>query len=139
MPEAKIILKKGREKSLLRRHPWVFSGAVDKITGAPSSGDTVKVVSASNEFLAYAAYSEKSQLTARCWSFDEEEYVNEEFFRSRLLRAKALRDQLQLNDSSSGCRLVYSESDGLPGVIIDRFGKWGVAQFLSAITEIVKK
>ncbi|MBR2632971.1 MAG: class I SAM-dependent methyltransferase [Lentisphaeria bacterium] len=135
MPEAKIILKKGREKSLLRRHPWVFSGAVDKITGAPSSGDTVKVVSASNEFLAYAAYSEKSQLTARCWSFDEEEYVNEEFFRSRLLRAKALRDQLQLNDSSSGCRLVYSESDGLPGVIIDRFGKWGVAQFLSAGSE----
>ena len=135
MPEATVIIKKGREKSLLRRHPWVFSGAVDKITGSPVSGDTVKVVSFGGDFLARAAYSEKSQLTARCWSFDKDETIDTEFFRSRLLRAKALRDKLGLNSSDSGCRLVYSESDGLPGVVIDRFGKWGVAQFLSAGSE----
>ncbi|MBQ4315267.1 MAG: class I SAM-dependent methyltransferase [Lentisphaeria bacterium] len=135
MSQDRIIIKKGREKSLLRHHPWVFSGAVEKICGNPESGDTVELYSHGGEFLARAAYSEHSQLTARCWGFDERENIDEEFFRRRLLRAKKLRDTLQLNDTEGGCRLVYSESDGLPGVIIDRFGKWAVAQFLSAGAE----
>ena len=135
MSEATVIIKRGREKSLLRRHPWVFSGAVEKVCGNPESGDTVKVVSSKGEFLARAAYSAHSQLTARCWSFDETENIDEAFFMRRLQRAKNLRDSLQLNAPDGGCRLVYSESDGLPGVVIDRFGEWAVAQFLSAGAE----
>lgn len=135
MSENAVIIKKGREKSLLRRHPWVFSGAVDKVCGNPVSGDTVLVLSSKGEFLARAAYSSCSQLTARCWSFDENEIINEEFFYNRLLRAQKLRDTLQLNDPEGGCRLVYSESDGLPGVVIDRYGEWAAAQFLSAGAE----
>ena len=135
MSYSTIIIKKGREKSLLRRHPWVFSGAVDKVCGSPESGDTVDVVSYKGEFLARAAYSAHSQLTARCWSFDEKEDINEEFFFNRLQRAKNLRNFLGLDDENGGCRLVFSESDGLPGVVIDRFGKWAVAQFLSAGAE----
>ena len=133
MSEKKIIIKRGREKSLLRRHPWVFSGAVDKVCGNPEPGDCVEVVSSKGEFLARAAYSEKSQLTARCWSFDEAEIIDEAFFRNRLLRARALREAAGID--TANCRLVYSESDGLPGVIIDRFGDWAVAQFLSCGAE----
>ena len=135
MTDKKIIIKRGREKSLLRRHPWVFSGAVEKVCGSPEPGDCVEVISCKGEFLARGAYSEKSQLTARCWTFDENEAVDREFFRRRLERAKALRDAAKLNDPKSGCRLVYSESDGLPGIIIDRFGDWAVAQFLSCGAE----
>ena len=98
MSYSKIIIKKGREKSLLRRHPWVFSGAVDKVCGSPESGDTVDVVSYKGEFLARAAYSAHSQLTARCWSFDEEEDINKEIFFNRLPRAKNLRNFLGLDD-----------------------------------------
>ena len=134
MPSGKIIIKKGREKSLLRRHPWVFSGAVEKVCGSPESGDTVDVVSYNGSFLARAAYSEHSQLTARCWSFDEEE-IDKKFFINRMQRAKNLRDFLNLNAPDGGCRLVFSESDGLPGVVIDRFGSWAAAQFLSAGAE----
>lgn len=135
MSSGRIIIKKGREKSLLRRHPWVFSGAVEKVCGTPESGDTVELFSYDGRFLARAAYSAHSQLTARCWTFDENERVDEEFFYNRLLRAKKLRDFLGLNDPAGGCRLVFSESDGLPGVVIDRFGEWAVAQFLSAGAE----
>lgn len=137
MSDKKIVIKRGREKSLLRRHPWVFSGAVDRVCGDPASGECVEVVSAKGEFLAWAAYSEKSQLTARCWSFEQSEAVDREFFRNRLLRAKALRDNAGIN--GSGCRLVYSESDGLPGVVIDRFGDWAVAQFLSCGAEMYRE
>lgn len=135
MSEAAVIIKKGREKSLLRRHPWVFSGAVEKVKGNPESGDTVLVLSGKGEFLARGAYSKHSQLTVRCWSFDETENIDEEFFIRRLKRAKKMRDDLALNAPSGGCRLVYSESDGLPGVVIDRFGEWAAAQFLSAGAE----
>ena len=135
MTDKKIIIKRGREKSLLRRHPWVFSGAVEKVCGSPEPGDCVEVISCKGEFLARGAYSEKSQLTVRRWTFDENEAVDREFFRRRLERAKALRDAARLNDPKSGCRLVYSESDGLPGIIIDRFGDWAVAQFLSCGAE----
>ena len=135
MSLCRIIIKKGREKSLLRRHPWVFSGAVEKICGNPVSGDTVDLFSHDGKFLARAAYSEKSQLTARCWSFNEFEDIDRSFFRRRMQRAKALRAAENLLDVEGGCRLVYSESDGLPGVVIDRFGEWAVAQFLSAGAE----
>lgn len=125
-------LHPGREKSLLRRHPWIFSGAVAEVAGAPQRGETVAVRDAAGTFLAYAAYSPDSQLAARVWSFDEAEHVDAAFFRRRLARAVRLRHFLGFDAPEEGCRLVHSEADFLPGLIVDRYGEYLVLQILSA-------
>ncbi len=130
-----IILKAGREKSLLRRHPWVFSGAVERIDGAPLSGDTLPVRDASGDFLAWAACNPGSQITARVWSWREEESIGAGFFRRRIADALAARRELKLADQSSGMRLVHGESDGLPGLVVDRYGDTLVMQVGSAGAE----
>lgn len=122
-----LILKPGREKSLQRRHPWVFSGAVAKIKGEPQAGDTVEVRSAEGGFLAHAAYSPTSNIVARVWTWREGETVDESFFRRRLEAAIAAR-QGAIGDDTNALRLVYSESDGLPGFIVDRYGDTLVMQ-----------
>ena len=131
----KIVLKKGREKSLLRRHPWIFSGAVERIEGAPVSGETVTVTAADGTFLGYAAYSHASQITGRVWSFDCNDTIDAEFFKRRISAAAALREKLGLMNADGGCRLIFSEADQLPGVIVDRFGKFLILQLLSAGAE----
>lgn len=131
----KIILRKGREKSLLRRHPWIFSGAVERIEGDPRSGETVKVSASNGDFLAWAAFSPASQITGRVWSFDENDNIDKEFFRRHIEKAKTLREQLGVSSPDGGCRLIFSESDELPGVIVDRFGKFLILQLLSAGAE----
>jgi 23S rRNA (cytosine1962-C5)-methyltransferase len=132
----KVWLKPGREKSLRRRHPWVFSGAIERVDGAPEPGATVEVVAAAGEFLAYAAYSPASQIRARVWSFDARERVDATFFRRRLVRAVESRRRLgMLDDPGAGCRLVFAESDGLPGLIVDRYGEYLVCQVLAAGAE----
>ena len=135
MSAARLILRPGREKSLLRRHPWIYSGAVDKVEGNPGCGDTVTVYSSSKEPLAVAAWSPNSQLCGRVWSFDPGEVIDENFFRRRIARAVELRRTLALDDQDGGCRLIYSESDELPGIIVDRYGSYGCVQFLSAGAE----
>ncbi|TLS66991.1 methyltransferase domain-containing protein [Mariprofundus erugo] len=126
-----LILAKDKERSLLRRHPWVFSGAVSRIVGkAPQPGETVEVHAQNGRFLARAAYSPQSQIRARVWSFDEAEEINADFFRDRLKRALRLRDVLD-NSEAAALRLVNAESDGLPGVIVDRYAHVLVCQFLS--------
>ena len=130
-----LVLKKGRDKSLRRRHPWIFSGAVEKTTGKPGAGDTVLVQDASGKVLAKAAYSPKSQIRARVWSFDPEEEVDAGFFRRRLERALALREALPARRHTNALRLVHGESDGLPGLIVDRYADVLVAQFLAAGVE----
>jgi 23S rRNA (cytosine1962-C5)-methyltransferase len=129
-----LVLKKGREKSLRRRHPWIFSGAVEKIIGKPAAGDTVLVQDASGKVLAKGAYSPKSQIRARVWTFDEEE-VDAAFFRARLREAIALRAALPASRHTNALRLVHGESDGLPGLIVDRYADVLVAQFLAAGVE----
>jgi 23S rRNA (cytosine1962-C5)-methyltransferase len=141
---ASIILKSGREKSLLRRHPWVFSGAVGQVNGDPASGATVDVRAADGTFLARAAYSPSSQIRARVWSFDPEETVDADFFRRRILAALARRTIFfssphfsQANGGSEGgvtdaFRLVHAESDGIPGLVVDRYGDVLVVQVLTA-------
>ncbi|MGE4110414.1 MAG: class I SAM-dependent rRNA methyltransferase [Burkholderiales bacterium] len=126
----KLILKPGREKSLKRRHPWIFSGGVDHIDGHPQTGDTVEVKSADGAFLAVAAYSPESQIRARVWDWAARE-IDEQFFKRRIAAAAAMRDTID----SAGLRLVHGESDGLPGVIADRFGDTVVVQLLSAGAE----
>ena len=133
-----IILKDGREKSLLRRHPWVFSGAIQQVEGEPASGGTVDLLSLNREFLARAAYSPASQIRARVWTFDPAEEVNADFFRKRIRAALAARDSLHLTRDTDSVRLIHAESDGIPGLVVDRYGDVLVMQSLTAGTEFWK-
>ncbi len=130
-----LILKKGREKSLLRRHPWIFSGAVDRVTGTPATGQTVTVRDQKGAFLATAALSPASQIRARVWTFTEGETVDRDFFVRRIRSAIGLRQGLRLTDDTDALRLIHGESDGLPGLIADRYGDVVVLQCLSAGVE----
>ncbi len=128
------MLKPGREKSLKHRHPWIFSGAIDRVDGEPGSGDTVDVHAADGTFLARAAYSPASQIRARVWTFDPREAVDAAFIGRTIERAVAARAPL-LDDRHTGCRLVHGESDGLPGIVADRYGATVVVQLSSAGAE----
>jgi len=128
----KIQLKPGREKSLLRRHPWVYSGAIDKLHGSPVSGDTVEVRASDGRFLAWAAWSPQSQIRARVWSFEEADVPGPALLRSRVEQALVLRRGLALQGVTNAMRLVHGEADRLPGLIVDRYGDTLVAQVLSA-------
>jgi 23S rRNA (cytosine1962-C5)-methyltransferase len=130
----KLILKPGREKSLKRRHPWIFSGAVAKVQGKPGPGETVGVWSATGECLAIAAYSPQSQIVARVWDWNERA-VDGSFFRDRIARAVERRRVLMEGEKTDALRLVHGESDGLPGVIADRYGDTVVVQLTSAGAE----
>lgn len=131
-----IALKAGQDSALRRGHPWVFSGAVAEIRGAPGSGDTVEIVSAGGEWLGRGAYSPLSQIRIRVWTRDPAEKIEAQFFRTRLARALALPGPRKDPGPSAACRLVNAESDGLPGLIVDRYGGWLVCQFLSAGAEL---
>ena len=126
-----LVLKPGREKSINRRHPWVFSGAVARVTGAPEAGATVQVVSSTGVPLALAAYSPHSQIRARVWTWNVEA-IDAGFFRRRIADAAAARTALGSDARSDAFRLVHAESDGLPGVIVDRYAETAVVQLLSA-------
>jgi len=173
-----IILKKGREKNLLQRHPWIFSGAIERVEGSPGSGETVTVCSFDRKPLAQAAWSPQSQIALRVWSFNPETMIDAAFFRAKIQNAIAVRSQIRglfvqptpacghpsgggdsasntgdplrgrgagtagwvsfEKNSSNAVRLVAAESDGLPGLIIDRYADWLVCQFLSAGSEFWK-
>ncbi len=128
-------LKAGREKSVKRRHPWIFSGAVERVDGEPASGETLLVKSADGQPCAVAAWSPQSQIRARVWSFDPGSRIEKSFFESTLKKAIQLRHSLPAFQHSNALRLVHGESDGLPGVIVDRYADVLVAQFLSAGAE----
>jgi 23S rRNA (cytosine1962-C5)-methyltransferase len=127
---AALFLKAGREKSLLRRHPWVFSGAIDRVAGRPAAGDTVAIRAASGAFLAWAAHSPQSQIRARVWSWDEGASIDEGFVRERVAGAIARRKAL--TSATDALRLVHGEADELPGVVCDRYADVAVFQFSSA-------
>jgi 23S rRNA (cytosine1962-C5)-methyltransferase len=147
---AELILKPRRERSLLGRHPWIFSGAVGGRKGDLQPGETVEVLSSENEWLARAAYSPTSQIRARVWTFDREEAVDADFFRRRIERALLLRSRTGLSTSASGespgresgavaLRLVNAESDALPGLIVDRYAATLVLQALTVGIEYWKQ
>jgi len=124
---SKLILKAGREKSLKRRHPWVFSGAVAKVQGNPGPGETIGLWSATGEFLAVAAYSPASQIVARVWDW-KERAIDRAFFDEHIKRAVEQRRTLLQDTDTDAVRLVHGESDGLPGVVADRYGDTVVLQ-----------
>jgi 23S rRNA (cytosine1962-C5)-methyltransferase len=129
-----IRLKEGKERSLQRRHPWVFDSAIAK--GAADPGETVRVESHSGQFLAWAAFSPASRIKARVWSFDEGQRIDAAFLGQLINQAIAARSLFDIQ--SDGLRLVHGESDGLPGLIVDRYGDTLVAQFTSCGTERFK-
>jgi 23S rRNA (cytosine1962-C5)-methyltransferase len=124
-------LRPGKERSLQRRHPWVFEPAIAK--GGGDAGETVRIESDEGRFLAWAAFSPHSKIRARAWSFDEKQRIDAAFFAARVASAVAARQLFDLQ--SDGVRLVHGEADGLPGLIVDRYGDTLVAQFLSAGVE----
>ena len=134
-----ITLRPGREKSLLRRHPWIFSGAVQDVEGEPHPGETVDLLASNRQFLARAAYSPSSQIRARVWTFDEGETVDRDFFRRKIRSAMETRARSRLETLSNAYRLVYAESDGIPGLIVDRYGDVLVLQGLTTGTEFWKE
>jgi len=121
-----LFLKEGRERSVLRRHPWIFSGAVERTAGAVETGGTVAVRAADGRFLAWAALSPHSNIRARAWSFSEAEAPGEALFRSRIRRALALRATHL--PGSEALRLIHAEADGVPGLVADQYGKLLVVQ-----------
>ena len=129
---AKIYLQPGREKSLLRRHPWVFEGAVATVKGRCRMGDTVDVYSSDDKWLGRGAFSPNSQIRVRIWTFDKNESIDNAFFCRRIESAWQLRQQIMARASSNACRLIAAESDGLPGVTIDLYNDVAVVQLLSA-------
>jgi 23S rRNA (cytosine1962-C5)-methyltransferase len=126
-----IRLRAGKERSLLRRHPWVFEGSVER--GKADVGETVRVEAHDGRFLAWAAYSPHSMIRLRAWSFDEGERIDAGFMQRRVARAVGLRARLAV--PSDAVRLVHGESDGLPGLVVDRYGETLCAQFLAAGVE----
>ena len=130
-----ITLKPNREKSVLRKHPWVFSGAIADIDGNPKIGETVKVLDHTGRFLAWGAYSPSSQIRVRVWSWQEDQEINARFFEDRIRKAVNLRKTLTSLTDTNAMRLVHAESDGLPGLIADRFDDVLVIQLLSAGVE----
>ncbi|MEZ8128882.1 methyltransferase domain-containing protein [Enterovibrio norvegicus] len=133
-----VYLVKGREKSLRRRHPWIFSRGIQRVEGKPSLGQTVDVYDHQGQWMARGAFSPNSQIRVRVWSFEQEE-IDVAFFQKRLQEAQGLRDVLAARDGLTGYRLIAAESDGLPGITIDRYGDFMVCQLLSAGAETQKQ
>jgi 23S rRNA (cytosine1962-C5)-methyltransferase len=126
-----IRLRDGKERSLQRRHPWIFESAIAK--GSADSGETVRVDSHAGEFLGWASFSPSSKIRARVWSFDESQRIDAPFFIAAC--ANSIRARARFDIKSDGMRLVHGDADGLPGLIVDRYGDTLVAQFLSAGAE----
>ncbi|EID0060524.1 class I SAM-dependent methyltransferase [Vibrio vulnificus] len=135
---AAIYLVKGREKSVVRRHPWIFSRGIDRVEGNPQLGETVDVYGHDGKWLAKAAYSPESQIRARVWSFEKQD-INKAFFVKRIQDAQLLREDAIERGGLTGYRLIAAESDGMPGVTIDRYQNFFVCQLLSAGAEHQKQ
>ena len=139
MITSQVILKKGREKSVLNRHPWIFSGSIERVEGNPENGDVVDIWNHKARFVARGIISLKSQIRVRIltWRLYEER-IDDQFWHRRIKRAIEGRAALEEDPSTDAYRLIHAEADGLPGLIVDRYGTWLVAQFLSAAAERFK-
>lgn len=135
MITSQAVLKKGREKSVLNRHPWIFSGAIDRIEGDPADGDVVDVWNSRARFVARGIINQRSQIAVRILTWNQGEIINEGFWRARIEQAIKVRQSLDDDPLTDAYRLVHAEADGLPGLIVDRYGPWLVVQFLSLAVE----
>ncbi len=133
----RIVLKKGRDRSVRLKHPWIFSGAVDRVEGVPASGETVDVFSFEGEFLGRAAFSPHSNIRARLWAWEDVD-IGPAFFKARMQKAIDSRKRLFPDQGDTALRLVYAEADGLPGFVVDRYNEVLVVQCLTAGAELWK-
>ncbi len=141
MMAGKIFLKRGKEKPLLNHHPWIFSGAIARVEEA-SDGDEVDVYDAQGMWLARGSYNSRSQIAARVWTFASDEEIDREFFKRRLASSIGRRDEAVIGADNRSSRLAYrlvnAESDGLPGLVVDRYDEFLVVQFLTLGVESYK-
>ncbi|MEJ5962389.1 class I SAM-dependent rRNA methyltransferase [Pedobacter immunditicola] len=134
-----VILKKGKEKAALQRHPWIFSGAIDKVKGSPLNGEVVVVRAADKEFLAYGYYNAQSRVAVRLLEWDESITIDKAWYQQKLQHAIAARQPVLQDQQTNTCRLVFSEADFLPGLIVDQYANFLSLQILSAGMETVKQ
>ena len=134
----KIILKPKHDAFIQRRHPWIFSGAIGRTEGEPTSGETVEIINASGQPVGFGAWSPQSQISVRMWTFAPNETIDEAFFRARIERAIAGREWLMMSGFTTACRLINAESDGLPGLVVDLYNEYLVCQFNAAGVEYWK-
>jgi 23S rRNA (cytosine1962-C5)-methyltransferase len=130
-PMIDVILKKGKEKAVLHRHPWVFSGAIESVNGKPANGEIVRLVDAKGTFMAYGFYNDQSRVALRLLEWDERVAVDEEWFRVKVAVAVASRSNLLIDGFTNTCRLIFSESDYLPGLIVDKYAGHLAVQVLT--------
>jgi 23S rRNA (cytosine1962-C5)-methyltransferase len=134
-----IILKKSADSFIKRKHPWIFSGALEKVDGNPSKGETVQIFTSEKKLVGLGSFSPSSQIRVRVWTLNPGEKVDEEFFREKINQAKSLREKILNVSLTNAYRIINSESDGLPGLIVDRYGEYIVCQFLSSGVEFFKE
>lgn len=133
-----IKLKKGKEKAVYQRHPWIFSGAIDKVKGKPENGDIVGVVDTNGEFLAYGYYNDQSRVAVRLIEWGEKVTIDADWYAQRIKTAIESRKHLLENKNTTAHRLIFSEADFLPGLIVDRYGDFLSVQILSSGIEKAK-
>ncbi len=134
-----VKLKKGRDKSFNRKHPWIFSGAIDSVKDVNQNGETVKIISGDGKVLGYGSYSLHSQISIRVLSFNPDETIDKDFLKRRIENAAQFRNQIVDDSLTNAYRLVNTEGDLLPGLIVDKYADFLVCQFLSAGAEFWKK
>ena len=127
-----VVLKKGKEKAVLHRHPWVFSGAIEKVKGKPANGDVVKLVDAKGAFMAYGFYNDQSRVALRLLEWDETVEIDEQWFRNKVAVAVQSRSEVLVDGVNNTCRLIFSESDYLPGLIVDKYADHLAVQVLTS-------
>jgi 23S rRNA (cytosine1962-C5)-methyltransferase len=134
-----VILKKAADSFIKRKHPWIFSGAIEKVEGNPPNGETVQIFTSNKTLVGSGSFSPSSQIRVRVWSFDTEEKIDMGFFRRKISLAHSLREKVIDTSKTNAYRIINAESDGLPGLIVDRYSDFLVCQFLSAGAEFYKK
>jgi len=132
-----VVLKKGKEKAVLHRHPWVFSGAIEKVKGKPANGDVVKLIDAKGAFMAYGFYNDQSRVALRLLEWDETVEIDEQWFRNKVAVAVESRSEVLVDGVTNTCRLIFSESDYLPGLIVDKYADHLAVQVLTSGIEKV--
>lgn len=134
----RISIKKGKEKAIRQQHPWIFSGAIEKISGKPQNGEVVEVADFQDNFLAYGFYNAQSRVAVRVLSWDSNQKIDANWWRMRIQQAVNARRDLLESKETNTCRLIFSEADFLPGLIVDRYADFLSVQILSSGMEQFK-
>jgi len=132
-----VILKKGKEKAVLHRHPWLFSGAIERVKGKPANGDIVRLLSDKGDFMAYGFYNDRSRVALRLLEWDEAVEINEDWYRKKVAVAVSSRGNILEDKFTNTCRLIFSEADYLPGLIVDKYADYLAVQVLTSGIENV--